>query len=91
MANREEKKDKRGGPRKILTWQEKLTLTDRAVVAQFLCDTACGCDNDCLFKLLNIGEQGVQVVVDLRDDRFAKHHVGETRTCSSPESSSTSS
>ena len=66
-----QKNKKRGGARKILRWQEKLSLSDRAIVTSFLCSTSCKCDNNCLFKILNLGARGVQLVVDLRDDRFA--------------------
>lgn len=66
-----QKHQKRGGARKILTWQEKLSLSDRTTVTTFLCSTSCKCDNNCLFKILNLGDRGVQLVVDLRDDRFA--------------------
>ena len=75
MANtnkqKESVKNKHGGTRTKLTWHEKLAKLDKVVIRSFLCSTSCGCETNCVFKLLNMGEEGVQIVFDLRENRLA--------------------
>ena len=64
-------KGKRGGPRKILTWQEKLALAEKETVRRFLGKTTCGCAEQCMQKIVSMGDAGVSMVCNLRDARLA--------------------
>ena len=64
-------KEKRGGSRKIMTWQEKLTLAEKETVTCFLGKTTCGCANQCLQKIVSLGDAGVEMICNLRDARLA--------------------
>ena len=70
-SNHKRRQEKRGGRRKILTWAEKLVLAERESVESFLSKTTCGCPNKCLQKIKHLGDDGVTMVCDLRDQRFA--------------------
>ena len=62
---------KRGGSRKILTWQDKLELASKVHVARFLATATCACGKDCFKKMRQLGEAGVKIVSDLREARVA--------------------
>jgi hypothetical protein len=70
-------KEKRGGKRHILTWQEKLALADPAAVRDFISGPTCQCRCGCMKQLRQLGEAGVQVVVNLRDERVAGKHLDD--------------
>ena len=70
-------KKKRGGPRHILTWQEKVSLADPAAVRDFISGPTCHCKCGCMKKLRELGEAGVRVVANLRDERFAGKHLDD--------------
>jgi len=59
-----------GGSRTKLTWEEKLLQLDDNVIRDFLCTVSCGGECECIYKLLNMGEKGVQIVSDLREGRL---------------------
>ena len=64
-------KKKKGGPRSTLTWQQKLQQVERDVIIQFLKSHAGSCDCNGIKKVLDLGEEGVTLIQNLRDARLA--------------------
>ena len=62
-------KPKHGGSRRKLSWQDKVDLCDADVVRQFLRAGTCGCASGCISKLCALGEAGVDIVKELREER----------------------
>ena len=63
---------KHGGKRNTVTYEQKTHCSDEAVVAEFLKQTRCGCDQHCLRKLANLEDaKGKEVVLQIRRQRFA--------------------
>ena len=64
-------KPKHGGYRKRLTWQDKMALAEPEAVRTFIASATCACGENCFEKVRSRGEQGIQLVCDLRDARVA--------------------
>ena len=65
-------KRKHGGSRPKLTWQDKVELAEKDKVEAFLSSSICGCKCNCINKINQFGESGVQMVMDLRTARCAR-------------------
>ena len=59
-----------GGPRNNKTFGDKLTCCELHNIKKFLQEKRCYCKNECMEKVFNKGELGVQIVYDLRKARF---------------------
>ena len=70
-------KNKRGGARKMLTWQEKLALAEPDSVRIFVWSADCDCECRCLQRAQQLGEDAVQAIVNLRVARFAGKNLDE--------------
>ena len=68
------KPTKHGGKRTIESNVEKTLCREVESIKQFLLDIRCSCRENCLFKVFEMGEEGVDVIHKLRSSRFA----GET-------------
>ena len=55
----------------MLTWQEKLALAERDVVDNFLKCYTCGCESNCIKRIRDLGDDGIRMVMELRDRRLA--------------------
>lgn len=78
---------KHGGYRKMLTWEEKMTIVEPANVTKFIGSAIVGCECDCMKKIQQLGEQGSRVVTELRESRLAgnaTHSWARTHTFLSP-------
>ena len=71
------KEENRGGARKMLSWQEKLALTERETVASFISCGTCGRECACIQKIRELGDEGVQMVVNLREQRMAGKNLDD--------------
>ena len=64
-------KIKKGGKRNTVSYEMKTHCVDDAVVAEFLAEKRCRCSRGCIAKLAELGETGVELVMQLRRQRFA--------------------
>ena len=70
-------KKKRGGARKMPTWQEKLASAEPVAVRAWCDSIICSCSYDCGTKLQQLGEDAVQVIANLRASRLAGENLDD--------------
>ena len=68
-------KPKHGGSRQKITWEDKLSQLDRDRIRDFLCSKSCGRACKCIYKLMNMGDKGVDIVFELRQARLAGKQI----------------
>ena len=65
------KSNNHGGPRKILTWDEKLALCEQEAVKEFVATHNCQSGCNCMDKVRSLGSEGVNMICVLRESRLA--------------------
>ena len=63
------KRKTKGGPRKMLTWQEKLACVDVDVCRKFVATSCCDCKENCFERIRQQKDKGAQMVLNLREAR----------------------
>ena len=64
----------RGGARNTLNASQKAACAEEDNVREFLEDCRCFCGESCLEKIFQLGEEGENIIKQLREDRFAGTH-----------------
>ena len=67
-----------GGQRYCVTYTQKSLCMEADSIQSFIADIRCGCRKNCIHKLAQMGEAGVQVVHNLRSSRFTGGINGST-------------
>ena len=55
----------------MLTWQEKLLQLEKENIKNFVHHCDCGCEQKCVTKIAKLGQEGLDMVHDLREARFS--------------------
>ena len=78
------RKRKHGGSRKVLTWQEKLSLCESDVVEEFLASASCKCGKNCFLKLAAVAHDSVKIICALRSSKTAGNNPNPNPKCTQP-------
>ena len=55
----------------MLSWQDKLALKEPDAIETFLQENNCGCANNCINKIAEFGEQGINMLCQVRGARLS--------------------